>query len=237
MEIIAEIEPTRSYEKLMMFMDFVGGYADWVDVPEAPLGKSRALSVVVATIVQKDFNMPTIAHVRVQDHNLIGLHNVLGATRLAGIKRVVLLRGDPRDDVSPCSSLSPEDALEVLKEENPNAEGGLLLSIRRDPKDIERRLKAGADFYLVLNVERPEDLPKYADRREVKDKFIPYVLVLTEKNKELLQKSLPRAPKFKLSKLEEVLDKFKDIVKGVLISVPGDLQGLRRALKIARGCK
>jgi len=233
LEIIAEIEPTRSYEKLIGFVDAVRDYADWVDVPEAPLGKSRALSLVVATVLQKDFGIPAIAHVRVQDHNLTGLHNVLGASRIAGIKRVVLLRGDPIEGAKACNELSPEEALEILREENPGAEGGLLLSLRKPEEMIIKRLRSSADFYLVLNASRPEDVLRYKEL-SVKGKFIPYILVVTERNRELLESSLPRAPKFELKALQDVLKRFGRAVDGVLISVPGDLRGLREALRAAR---
>ncbi len=234
MEVIAEIEPTRAYEKLIKFINVVKGLANWVDVPEAPLGKSRALSLAVSIVVQKDFGIPAIAHVRVQDHNRIGLRNILGATRIGGIRRVVLLRGDPVE-TERCNSRSPEEVIKDLREENPKAEVGLLLSVRKDPKEIMRRLRSGADFYLVLNSRGPEDLIPYISEAErLGSRLIPYILVETSKNHELLSNSLPNAPRFKISTLEEVLEKYGSLVDSVLISVPGDLEGMREALRKAK---
>ncbi len=234
MEVIAEIEPTRAYEKLIRFINTVKDFADWVDVPEAPLGKSRALSLAVSIVVQKDFGVPAIAHVRVQDHNRIGLRNILGATRIGNIKRVVLLRGDPVE-TERCNSRSPEETIKDLREENPNAEAGLLLSVRRDPKEIIRRLRSGADFYLVLNSRGPRDLRPYISEAEkLGSKLIPYILVETSKNFKLLASSLPGAPRFKISDLKEVIEKYSTLVGSVLISVPGDLEGMKEALRIAK---
>ncbi len=235
MEVIAEIEPTRSYEKLINFMNAVKDLADWVDVPEAPLGKPRALSIVVSTVIQKDFKVPAIAHVRVQDHNLIALHNIMGATRIANIRRVVLLRGDPLTKHDMVNPISPEEAIDILREENRAAEAGLLLSLRKGREKILERLRSGADFFLVLNSRSPEDLVEYLDVvKKRRLRLIPYILVLTEKNKDLLMDSLPHAPKFKLKDLYKVLSDYKEVVDSVLISVPGDLEGLRKALKVAK---
>jgi len=234
MEVIAEIEPTRAYEKLIRFINAVKDFANWVDVPEAPLGKSRALSLAVSIVVQKDFGVPTITHVRVQDHNRIGLRNIFGGTRIGDIKRVVLLRGDPVE-TERCNLRSPEEVIKDLREENPSAEAGLLLSVRKDPKKIIKRLRSGADFYLILNSKGPKDLMPYVSEAEKSgSKLIPYILVETPKNSELLASSLPNAPRFKISDLKEVIEKYSTLVDSVLISVPGDLESMREALRIAK---
>ena len=231
MEVIAELEPTRSYEKLQAMMRAVEGLVDWVDFPEAPLGVPRAHSVVVATVVQRDFGLRAIAHVRVLDLDELALNSILGATRLAGIGRVVLLRGDPGSGGT-CRSLGPEEALRILRMQNPQAEAGLLLSLRKGRELVRERLSAGADFYLVLNARGPGDLRWLSREASARGaKIIPYVIVETPANKRLLEESLPGKPRVPIGELRGYASQLEGVVDGILVSVPGDLRGLREALE------
>jgi hypothetical protein len=228
LEIIAEVEPTRSREKLKRWVPPLRGLVDWIDIPESPLGVPRAHSIAVASYIQSVYGIPSIAHLRVSDVNVVGLKSLVGAAVLLGVKRVVLLRGDKPSEGSVCSNLAPEDAIQHARNHSLGlVEVGLLVSARRDLPEIEERLSRRPDFILVLNA-TPERLKVVSEAAaRVGARVYPYIIIETPRNQWLV-KSMPKhVVRYEASKVSKIVESIKDIVDGVVLSVPGDYEGLR----------
>ncbi len=234
MELLAEVEPTRSPMKLSALAS-AARYADWIDVPDSPMGVPRSLSLIVAHILQCSHGLAAIPHVRVVDHNRIAMESIVGSLGIAGFRRIVFLRGDTPQGSTYVSDVTPEEAVEMVRMRySGSIEAGLILSMRKPLHEIYSRLTK-ADFFLVLNAEsywdRFEQASKEAKRVGVK--LYPYVVVETPVNACLLSRAGVKAP-FRLSRVKEAVEKFWDLVSGILVSVPGDPRGLAEALKEAK---
>lgn len=234
MELLAEVEPTRSSMKLSALAS-AARYADWVDVPDSPMGVPRSLSLIVAHILQCSHGLAAIPHVRVVDHNRIAIESIVGSLGIAGFRRIVFLRGDAPRGSSYVSDVTPEEAVEMVRMRySGSIEAGLILSMRKPLHEISSRL-AKADFFLVLNAESYWDRFEQASKeaKRVGAKLYPYVVVETPVNTNLLSRAGVKAP-WRLSQVKEAVEKFWGLVSGILVSVPGDPRGLAEALKEAK---
>ena len=235
MELIAEVEPTRSREKLERWIPPLRDLVDWVDVPESPLGVPRAHSIAVASYIQSVYGIPGIAHLRVTDVNIVGLKSLMGAAVLLGVRRVVLLRGDKPSEGNACSDLTPEEAVRHAKSHALGlVEVGLLVSARRELSDIEKRLSSRPDFVLVLNATptRLRQVSSIASRAGVK--IYPYVIVETPRNERLVRSMPKHVVRYGIEDVPRVVESIRGFVDGVVLSVPGDYEGLKMAAEALR---
>ncbi len=228
MEIIAEVEPTRSREKLESWIPPLRGLVDWIDVPESPLGVARAHSVAVAHYVEETYGIPAIAHLRTYDVNLVALRSLVGAAVLLGLKRIVLLRGDPPRSGAPCSSgLDPEAGIvEARTHGLGRLSVGLLLSARKSRSDIQRRLRSGPDFVFVLNAALPRLREIASEARRAGVRVYPYLIVETERNRYITSGMPDYTPRYKVREVLDVVKSLPGLVDGVILSVPGDYESL-----------
>jgi len=235
LELVAEVEPTRSREKLEKWIPPLKGLVDWIDIPESPLGVARAHSIAVAHYIQRTYSIPSIAHIRVSDVNRVGLRSLVGAAVLLGVKRVVLLRGDKASDAEACKDLSPEEALREVERHGLGAvEGGLLVSARKTPGEIEARISSKPSFILVLNAtpQRMETVARIARRYAVR--VYPYLIVETQANRWLIRQMPPYVPRYTSDGIVEIARKFAALSDGLIVSVPGDYEGLHSVVEAIR---
>nr|KJR74039.1 MAG: 5,10-methylenetetrahydrofolate reductase [Thermoproteus sp. AZ2] len=218
MRPIAELPPAKDRDLLMKRIEAIKGLAEEVDVPDSPLGKPSAHAIAVASLALQAGLNP-IAHIRIRDINLLALKSLLGAAKLLGIRRVVPLMGDPPALGAPVDQLRTEDAVRAAKEEGLVV--GAMLSMRRN---YAERLKIGADFYLILNLRRPEDMEGL---RGVE--AYPYLLIRTSRNAELMARL--GQPSLSLEEVRRFLDALYSYgVKAVVVSAPGDFDAELAAL-------
>lgn len=234
MELLAEVEPTRSPVKLSTLAS-AARYADWVDIPDSPVGVPRALSLMVAHVLQCSHGLAAIPHVRIIDHNRIAVESIVGSLGIAGFRRIVFLRGDRPEGPTYVNDLSPEKAVELVRARySGSIEAGLILSMRKPLKEILSRL-AKADFFLVTNAESRWErfLEASREAKRLGVKLYPYIVVETPANSELLRRAGVRAP-WRLGRISQAVEKFWGRADGVVVSVPGDVRGLAEALREAR---
>jgi 5,10-methylenetetrahydrofolate reductase len=228
MEIVAEVEPTRSREKLEKWIPPLRGVVDWIDIPESPLGVARAHSVAVAHYIEANYGIPSIAHLRTMDLNMTGLKSLVGAAVLLGLRRLVLLRGDPPSEGDYCSSgVEPEEGVEEARRHAlGRVEIGLLVSARRSDEEIKRRLSAGPDFAMILNAsrERLADIARLAARLDVR--VYAYLLVETRRNKWITARLPSHTPRYTPEEAVAEAHRISSLVDGLVLSVPGDYEGM-----------
>nr|MEB3851143.1 methylenetetrahydrofolate reductase [Desulfurococcales archaeon] len=207
MELIAEVEPTRSREKLEAWIPPLRGLVDWVDIPESPLGVARAHSIAVAHFIEDRYGLPGIAHLRTQDTNEVGLRSLVGAAVLLGLRRLVLLRGDPPRGAAPCGGPGPEEGVAVAREHGlGRLEVGLLLSARKSPAEIRGRLSRRPDFALVLNAtpQRLELVGGIARKWGVR--LYAYMIVETKSNRWITGRLPPYTPRYTAEEAPEAAE-------------------------------
>lgn len=218
MRPIAELPPVKNKEILMKRIRAIRELVEEVDVPDSPLGRPSAHAIAVASLALQA-GLDPIMHMRIRDINLLALKSLLGAAKLLGIRRVVPLTGDPPALGTSVDQLKTEDAVRAAKEEGLVV--GAMLSMRRN---YAERLRIGADFYLVLNLKRPEDMESL---RGVE--AYPYLLIRTSRNAELMARL--GQPTLSLDEVNRFLDALHSYgVKAVVVSAPGDFEAELAAL-------
>ncbi|MEZ0248661.1 MAG: 5,10-methylenetetrahydrofolate reductase [Thermoproteus sp.] len=220
MKIIAELLPSTSRTVVMRRAKAISDYTNLVDIPDSPGGRPSAHAVAVAYIA-KESGLDPIAHIRLRDLNLLAYRSILGAAKLFELERVVLLMGDPPEVGQPVDHLNTEAAVVIAREYGFKV--GVLLSMKRN---YAERIKIGADFYLVLNLERPSRLEELAGLEAY-----PYLLIRTEKNAELISRL--RQPAITLESLRAFMEGLESYAKGVILSAPGDFEAELLALSLA----
>jgi 5,10-methylenetetrahydrofolate reductase len=227
MEILFELEPVSSRVKLLDRVRELVELVDWIDVPDSPMGASRFHSPIVSCIIKNLFEeAKVIAHLRVIDVSRVALEATLKGLELCNVERIAFVRGDVVEGSSVVRDVEPEKAVSIAY--GTNIKPGLTLSLRKSLEEIEERLRVGAEFYLVLNLnkdsmERMEATSKIARRYNVK--LYPYVVLLTDVNRDRILKILERRKLHDAREALEILEASNDIADGILVSSPMDFKG------------
>jgi len=218
LELVAELVPPRSPKALLATARALQAYYDWIDIPDAPLGKPNYSSPIAATFLAAH-GFRVIAHLRVADVNVIAMKTITKTAGSLGVERIVYLRGDPPTQGEPVNQVSPEAAVKYALTRPEAPEPGLLLSLRKPLQAIQERMRAGARFYLVLNY-RPDN-----DRREKlvhvlrsgARTYIYYVLTSREADTVKEEKRIPAT-------LLDTIESLPPGVTGIVISYPPDME-------------
>jgi hypothetical protein len=203
-----------------------------LDIPDQPLGSRYPSPLIAAALSQHVGGDRIVAHVRTVDYAPHALRAVIKGLHDVGVRRVVLLRGDP---LGPEVGLKPEDALDSLSKYRARfgVKMGLIISMRRSVEEIRRRLSRAPDFVLVLNltVGRVEALSRL--KREFGVKAYSYMLVNPG------SRELPGVTTLRL-RLDEALTLAREAlareaVDGFIVSSPGDDELKMRLCEELRG--
>lgn len=152
MELVAEFNPPRDPRRLVELAGRLQRVFDWIDIPDAPLGKPNYNSPVISAYLSA-LGYRVIAHLRVVDVNTIALKTITKTLGSLGVERIVYLRGDPPQQGSSVGDYTPEEAVYYARTRPEAPEPGLLLSLRRSIGEIRRRLGVPAGFYMLLNLD------------------------------------------------------------------------------------
>ena len=74
--------------------------ADFVTIPDSPLGKPRANSFIISQMIQSSAGVSAIPHLCCRDKNQIAIKGDLLAANIAGISNVLVVTGDPVPKIS-----------------------------------------------------------------------------------------------------------------------------------------
>ena len=74
--------------------------ADFVTVPDSPLGKTRANSLIISSIIKRTTGIETIPHICCRDKNQIAIKGDLIAANIEGICNVLAVTGDPVAEIN-----------------------------------------------------------------------------------------------------------------------------------------
>jgi 5,10-methylenetetrahydrofolate reductase len=228
MEVLFELEPVGSRAKLLGRVRELVDLVDWIDVPDSPMGRSRFPSPIVSCVIKNLFeDTRVIAHLRVIDVSRVALEATLRGLELCNVERVTFVRGDVIEGSSVVRDVEPEEAVRIARSST-KVKPGLTLSLRKSLEEIEGRLRVGAEFYLVLNlnkdsVEKMEATSRVA--RKLNIKLYPYVVLITDANRDRILGVMERWKLHDFNEALELVEASNDVADGILVSSPMDFKG------------
>lgn len=69
--------------------------ADYITIPDSPLGKAKADSIMMAAKIVREVGIPTIAHMTCRDKNQLAVKGQLLAASMENLHELLVITGDP----------------------------------------------------------------------------------------------------------------------------------------------
>ena len=181
--IAAEMDPPRglSTHKLMAGAALLAeAGADVIDVADSPMARMRMSAWAVCDIVQRKANIETTLHFPTRGRNLLRVQGDLLAAHALGIRNVFVVMGDPTSigdypEAADNFDIVPSGLIKLIKEGfNTGVDhsgtsigqptsffvGSALNLCPQDfateTKNLKRKLKSGADFFLTQPIFDPQ---------------------------------------------------------------------------------
>ena len=223
--IYGEVEPSRSREVILRRLEEIARAFGRVDIPDIPLGKPSIFSPVLSAHAFTGLGADVISHLRVQDHNILSIKSIIKTLVYIGVRRLLLLRGDPPAQGEPCGGTwSPEEAAEYAI--GYGAEPGLLVSPRKSDEEIRERLESPARVLYVTRVS-PTTLSRVLYVTSMildspgQKEAAWYIVLATGRSRSYLEShGIPYAT---LQVLPRLLDAAENAgVSRIILSAPGD---------------
>ncbi len=231
-KVYVELPPLRNADKLAKLIKRLENLADGFDIPDAPLGLLLPSAALIAVKLSCVTDAEIIPHIRVIDHSLAGVVNIVEGLVAAGIRSVVLLRGDQPKVGKPLNA-DTEVYAEVVRSLIRGVKVGGLISIRRGLQAISSRIGRGVfDFLLALrateaSLDVGRKVVELAHTRGVS--VYAYLLVRTGDS---VPNGLRDQPLVGLDDVSRVAEDLVRVYDGVIVSsVGGGIEGLVEAAK------
>ena len=191
--ICVEMDPPRglSTHKLIAGASLLQeAGADVINVADSPMARMRMSAWAVCDIVQRKVNVETTLHFPTRGRNLLRVQGDLLAAHALGIHNVFVVMGDPTaigdyPEAMDNYDLVPSGLIKLIKQgfnagvDHSGASigqptnffvGAALNLCAPDPateiKNLHRKVKAGADFFLTQPVYTPQDGPRLLEAYE-----------------------------------------------------------------------
>lgn len=142
--------------------------ADLITVPDSPLSRARANSVMCAARLHRETGLPVMPHLACRDRNMVGLKSILLAGKMEGIDLVLAITGDPMEhktdtcdrgvfSLHSINLLSYIHSLneEVFQEDEYTTAGALNVNVPNFEAELRRAVKKqenGASLFLTQPV-------------------------------------------------------------------------------------
>lgn len=193
--ISVEMDPPRglSTHKLIAGSSLLhDAGADVINVADSPMARMRMSAWAVCDIVQRKVGVETTLHFPTRGRNLLRVQGDLLAAHAIGLRNVFVVMGDPTSigdypEAMDNYDLVPSGLIKLIKQgfnEGVDHSGtsigqptnffvGAALNlcppdIDNEVRNLNRKVKAGADFFLTQPIYRPDDGPKVIEAYEMK---------------------------------------------------------------------
>ncbi len=193
--IAVEMDPPRglSTHKLLAGASLLyDSGADVINVADSPMARMRMSAWAVCDIVQRKVGVETTLHFPTRGRNLLRVQGDLLAAHALGIRNVFVVMGDPTSigdypEAMDNYDLVPSGLIKLIKQgfnmgvDHSGTSIGQPTSffvgaalnlcppdIENEVKNLYRKIKAGADFFLTQPIYHPEDGPKLLEVYERK---------------------------------------------------------------------
>ena len=203
--ICVEMDPPRglSTHKLLAGASLLADAgADVINVADSPMARMRMSAWAVCDVVQRRVGVETTIHFPTRGRNLLRVQGDLLAAHALGIRNIFVVMGDPTSigdypEATDNYDLVPSGLIKLIKQgfnagmdhsgasigQPTNFFVGAALNlcppdVDNEIKNLHRKLKAGADFFITQPIYRAEDGPKLIESYEAKyGKFEKPILV------------------------------------------------------------
>ncbi len=193
--ISVEMDPPRglSTHKLLAGASLLADAgADVINVADSPMARMRMSAWAVCDVVQRKVGVETTLHFPTRGRNLLRVQGDLLAAHALGIRNIFVVMGDPTaigdyPEAMDNYDLVPSGLIKLIKQgfnegidhsgtsigQPTNFFVGAALNLcppdlDNEIKNLHRKVKAGADFFLTQPVYRPDDGPKLLEAYEAK---------------------------------------------------------------------
>ena len=193
--ISVEMDPPRglSTHKLLAGASLLADAgADVINVADSPMARMRMSAWAVCDVVQRKVGVETTIHFPTRGRNLLRVQGDLLAAHALGIRNIFVVMGDPTaigdyPEAMDNYDLVPSGLIKLIKQgfnegidhsgtsigQPTNFFVGAALNlcppdIDNEIKNLHRKVKAGADFFLTQPVYRAEDGPTLLEAYEAK---------------------------------------------------------------------
>ena len=193
--ISVEMDPPRglSTHKLLAGASLLAeAGADVINVADSPMARMRMSAWAVCDVVQRRVNIESTLHFPTRGRNLLRVQGDLLAAHALGIRNVFVIMGDPTavgdyPEAMDNYDLVPSGLIKLIKQgfnEGVDHSGtsigqptnffvGAALNLspaepENEIKNLQRKVRAGADFFLTQPIYRSKDGEGFMARNEVK---------------------------------------------------------------------
>ncbi|MBK9207098.1 MAG: bifunctional homocysteine S-methyltransferase/methylenetetrahydrofolate reductase [Anaerolineales bacterium] len=193
--ICVEMDPPRglSTHKLLAGASLLyDAGADVINVADSPMARMRMSAWAVCDLVQRKIGVETTLHFPTRGRNLLRVQGDLLAAHALGIRNVFVVMGDPTSigdypEATDNYDLVPSGLIKLIKQgfntgvdhsgtsigQPTNFFVGAALNLcpqdmDNEVKNLHRKIKAGADFFLTQPIYRVDDGPKLIEAYEAK---------------------------------------------------------------------
>jgi len=203
--ISVEMDPPRglSTHKLLAGASLLADAgADVINVADSPMARMRMSAWAVCDVVQRKVGVETTIHFPTRGRNLLRVQGDLLAAHALGIRNIFVVMGDPTSigdypEATDNYDLVPSGLIKLIKQgfnagvdhagtsigQPTNFFVGAALNlcapdVENEIKNLHRKIKAGADFFITQPIYRAEDGPKLIEAYEARyGKFDKPILV------------------------------------------------------------
>jgi homocysteine S-methyltransferase len=193
--ICVEMDPPRglSTHKLIAGASLLADAgADIINVADSPMARMRMSAWAVCDVVQRRVNVETTLHFPTRGRNLLRVQGDLLAAYALGIRNVFVIMGDPTaigdyPEAMDNYDLVPSGLIKLIKQgfnagidhsgtsigQPTNFFVGAALNLcppepEQEIKNMRRKLRAGADFFITQPIYRSEDGPGFLGQYEAR---------------------------------------------------------------------
>jgi len=193
--ISVEMDPPRglSTHKLLAGASLLADAgADVINVADSPMARMRMSAWAVCDVVQRKVGVETTIHFPTRGRNLLRVQGDLLAAHALGIRNIFVVMGDPTaigdyPEAMDNYDLVPSGLIKLIKQgfnegidhsgtsigQPTNFFVGAALNlcppdVDNEIKNLHRKVKAGADFFLTQPIYRTDDGPKLLEAYEAK---------------------------------------------------------------------
>ncbi len=193
--ICVEMDPPRglSTHKLLAGASLLADAgADVINVADSPMARMRMSAWAVCDLVQRKVGVESTLHFPTRGRNLLRVQGDLLAAHALGIRNVFVVMGDPTSigdypEAMDNYDLVPSGLIKLIKQgfnagvdhsgtsigQPTNFFVGAALNlcppdVDNEVKNLQRKIKAGADFFLTQPIYRVDDGPKLLEAYEAK---------------------------------------------------------------------
>ena len=160
--------------------------ADVIDVGDSPIGRVRMGALAMCVLIQQEVGIETIIHFTTRDRNLMGVQADLIGAHALGVRNILALTGEPpRGDYPNVTAVFDVDSaglVRIIKQFNEGLDLsgksigrpaqfliGCALDMNPETLDrelprLERKLEAGANFFMTQPIYEPETLDRFERR-------------------------------------------------------------------------